>query len=128
MNEIILDSNILLRHFLQDIPQQSRHATEFIASIEKGEKIGYLSILVINEVIWILKKFYQIERKQYLPQLLTLLHLPSLKCLEIKKETLIVILEKMKQREIDFTDVYLFEIAGNRKIASFDHDFEKLRK
>ena len=120
MNEVLLDSNILLRHLLQDIPIQSEEATELINSLEKGEKIGYISILVVNEVIWILKRFYKIERKNYIPQLLKILQINSIKCVEIKKETLSNILERMKKREIDFTDVYLAEIAGNRKIASFD--------
>lgn len=126
MNEVILDTNILLRHFLQDIPTQSTEATRLIESIEKGEKTGYLSVLVVNEVIWILKRFYKIERKEYLPILLALLQLNNIKTLEAKKETVRNILEKMKKKEIDFTDVYLFEIAGDRTIASFDKDFEKL--
>lgn len=126
MNEIILDSNILLRHFLHDIPAQATKATQLIESIEKGEKIGYLSLLVVNEVIWILKRFYKIKRKEYLPVLLTLLQLNNIKVLEVKKETLKNIFEKMKKREADFTDVYLAEIVGNRTIVSFDKDFEKL--
>src|SRR3989344_5238394 len=126
MSELLLDSNIFLRHFLQDIPSQSSHATSIIAEIEKGEKVGYLSILVINEVIWILKRFYQVKRKDYISQLIKILHINNMKVVEVKKEVLLRILEKMKRREIDFTDVYLSEIAGNRAIASFDEDFEKL--
>lgn len=126
MNELLLDTNIFLRHFLQDVPSQSPKATAIIAEIEKGEKIGYLSILVVNEVIWILKRFYQVERKDYIPQLLKILHINNIKVVEVKKEILLKILEQMKRREIDFTDVYLSEIAGDKKIISFDQDFEKL--
>lgn len=127
MNEILLDSNIFLRHFLQDIPSQSQKATAIIAEIEKGEKVGYLSILVVNEVIWILKRFYQVERKDYISQLLKILHINNIKVVEVKKEILLKMFEKMKKREIDFTDIYLSEIAGSRKIISFDKDFEKLK-
>lgn len=126
MNEILLDSNILLRHLLQDIPQQAHEATELMDAIEKGDKVGHLSILVINEVIWILKRFYKIERKDYIPQLLKILQINNIKIIEIRKESLNKILEKMKKREIDFTDIYLSEIAEKRKIVSFDKDFEKL--
>ena len=127
MNELVLDSNILLRHFLQDIPHQSEKATEIINQIEKGETIGHLSVLVINEVIWILKRFYLIERKDYLPQLQKILHINNIRVIEIKKEILLTILERMKRREIDFTDVYLIEIAGGREVISFDTDLAKLR-
>lgn len=127
MTEILLDSNVLLRHFLHDIPTQSQKATTIITEIENGEKIGFLSILVINEVIWILRRYYYIKRRDYITQLLKLLQINTIKIVEIKKEVLIKILEKMKKREIDFTDVYLAEIAEDREIASFDKDFEKLK-
>jgi predicted nucleic acid-binding protein len=127
MNEVLLDSNVLLRHLLQDIPAQSSKATELIAAIEKGEKVGYLSILVVNEVIWILKRFYNIDRKDYLPQLLTILQINAIKVIEIKKEVLVGILEKMKKKEVDFTDVYLVAIAGNRTVVSFDQDVKRLQ-
>lgn len=127
MNELLLDSNVLLRHFLQDIPSQSQKATAIIAEVEKGEKIGFLSILVVNEVIWILRRFYHVKRKDYIPQLLKILHINNIKVIEIKKEVLLKILEKMKRREIDFTDVYLIEIAQDRSIVSFDRDYEKLK-
>ena len=128
MNEVLLDSNILLRHLLQDIPPQARVATELIDAIEKGNKVGYISILVINEVIWILKRFYKIERQNYIPQILKLLQINNIKIIEIKKKSLNKILETMKKREIDFPDIYLSEIAGTRIIASFDQDFERLGK
>lgn len=126
MNELLLDSNIFLRHFLQDIRSQSLDATTVISEVEKGEKVGFISILVINEVIWILKRFYKIDRRHYLPELIKILHINNIKIIEVKKEVLLRILEKMKPREIDFTDVYLSEIAGNRKVVSFDKDFKKL--
>ena len=126
MNEVLLDSNVLLRHFLQDIPTQAQEATELIEAIENGNKVGYISILVINEVIWILKRFYKIERKDYIPQLLKILQINNIKVIEIKKDSLNQILERMKKREIDFTDIYLSAIAENRKIVSFDKDFGKL--
>lgn len=126
MNEFLLDSNIFLRHLLQDIPSQSEYATNLITEIERGEKIGFVSILVINEVIWILKTFYKINRKHFIPQLVKLLQINSIKVVEIKKEVLFRILEKMKQRQIDFTDLYLAEIAEDKKVISFDKDFKKL--
>ena len=127
MTEIILDTNILLRHFLGDIPDQSQKATKIITELEESQTIGFLSILVINELIWILKRFYNLPRKTYVPQILKILQINNIKILEIKKELLIKILQNMKKREIDFTDVYLAEIANNRKIVSFDKDLQRLQ-
>ena len=127
MTEIILDTNILLRHFLGDIPDQSQKATKIITELEESQTIGFLSILVINELIWILKRFYHLPRKTYVPQILKILQINNIKILEIKKGLLIKILQTMKKREIDFTDVYLAEIANNRTIVSCDKDLQKLQ-
>lgn len=126
MNDLFLDSNIFLRHFLQDIPSQSPKATAIISEIEKGEKVGHVSILVVNEVLWILKRFYHVQRKDYISQIVKILHINNMKVVEIKKEILLKILEKMKKREIDFIDVYLSEIAGSKTIVSFDKNFQKM--
>lgn len=126
MSEVFLDTNIILRHFLQDIPEQSEKAGKIIEEIEKGERVGFLSVLVVNELIWILKRFYNLKRKVYIPQILKILQINNIKIVEIKKQILIAILEKMKKREVDFTDVYLHQIAGKRRVLSFDQDFQKL--
>ncbi len=79
-------------------------------------------------MIWIFKRFYKIERKDYLPQLLKLLQLNNIKVIEVKRERLTKILEAMKKREIDFTDIYLSDIAGSQKIVSFDQGFDILKR
>lgn len=127
MNEVLLDSNIFLRHFLQDIQPQSELATSVITEIEDGKKTGFISILVINETIWILRKFYKIERSRLYSQLISLLQINNIKVIEVQKKILFRILETMKKRDIDFTDVYLYEIRGKREVVSFDQDFKKLK-
>lgn len=126
MIEVFLDSNIILRHFLQDIPEQSEKAGRIIEEIEKGERVGFVSVLVVNELIWILKRFYNLKRREYIPQILKILQINNIKVVEVKKEVLITILERMKKREVDFTDVYLHQIAGKHRVVSFDQDIEKL--
>lgn len=125
MDEVIIDSNVFLRYFIQDIAEQFTVAKELFEHVEGGQKTGYISILVINEVSWILRKYYGVERKVYLPQLIKILHLDHIKILEAKKEAVINILEKMKKKQMDFTDLYLIEIAGSKDIVSFDRDLKK---
>ncbi len=126
MDQKIIDTNVFLRHLLQDIPDQSAIATETIRDIEDGKMTGLMSILVINELIWILEKYYKLKRNIYLPKLAQLLDLDHLKVIEAKKDQIENILEKMRSKKIDFTDIYLKEIKGEAQIISFDEDFGKI--
>lgn len=128
MIEIIIDTNILSRYFLDDIEDQSKKAQEIIRAIEKKKQIGLISILVLDELIWALETYYHLQRSAFLPTLIELLSFPQIKIIETKKEVVLTVLEKMqKYPKIDLTDIYLFTIANGRKIASFEKDFQKLK-
>lgn len=127
MKEILLDSNIFIRFLIQDVPSHFEKAKEIFEDIEEGRVKGFVSLLVVNEVIWILENFYELKRDLYIPKFLELLSLGNVKIMEAKKEAILTILQEMPKHTIDFTDVYLFKVKGKRSIASFDKDFEKLR-
>lgn len=126
MNQRIIDTNIILRHLLQDIPEQSETATAIINDIEDEKITGLVSILVINELIWILENYYSLKRNIFIPKLIKLLQLNHLKIIEAKKEQIAQVLEKMRKKKIDFTDFYLKEVRQDIPILSFDKDFKRL--
>lgn len=128
MKKVFIDTNILLRHLLQDVPAQSAKATKIIEDLEQDKYKGYISILVVNEALWILQGYYHMKRTDYIPQIRDILSLGSVKIPEMKKDHLFTILQHMEQQNIDFTDLYLFYTAGKTPIISFDKDFEKLKK
>lgn len=128
MNEVVLDTNIFLRYLIQDLPDQFEKAKEIFWEIEKGEKIGLISILVINELIWILENYYQLKRASYIPKIINIFSLNNIEIIEVKKSVIEKILEKMKKRKVDFTDFYLMQITTPEKLISFDKDFQKIQK
>lgn len=128
MKEILLDTNVFIRFLIKDVPSQFKRAQKVFEKIEKGETKGLVSILVINEVVWVLENFYELKREIYIPQLLKLLLLRHLKIIEAKKSLIIKTLQKMEKQKFDFTDLYLFQIAGRKKIFSFDKDFQKMSR
>lgn len=94
----------------------------------KKEKIkALLSILVVNEIIWIMDKYYKIDRLIYVSKLLQLLYLKSIKIIEMGKDMLISILKEAEKSKIDFTDLYLYYTQDINKIISFDKDFKKIK-
>ena len=125
-NILFLDSNIFIRLIAADVPEQSEKSRLVLGDIEKGKTSGKVSVLVVNEVIWILENFYNLKREVYLAQLLKLFAIKDLMIIEAKKQLVIRVLKKMLTNSFDFTDNYLSEIATSKTIFSFDKDFEKL--
>lgn len=128
MNRVYLDSNVILRLFLGDVASQKQRADALFTKIEQGEVVGYLSILVVNEIMWILEHFYGSNRGRYVPKLIKLLGMRHIKVAEIEKNNLVELLEKFQTKAIDFTDIYLSFIAKDKgEIASFDKDLVRLK-
>lgn len=53
-----LDSNILLRHLMQDDPVQSPVATRFLTEELDEENPGFVSVAVLCEMVWTLRGTY----------------------------------------------------------------------
>ncbi|HZF93290.1 MAG TPA: type II toxin-antitoxin system VapC family toxin [Allosphingosinicella sp.] len=53
-----LDSNVLLRHLMQDDPGQSPAATRFLSEELTEQEPGFVSIAVLCETVWTLKGHY----------------------------------------------------------------------
>jgi len=128
MNKKVIDTNIFLRYLIQDNPQQHQKAKNYLDDIEQGKLTGLVSILVVDELIWALERYYRIKRPEFMPQILKIFNLKHINFLETKKDLILNCLEKIKDNKIDFTDVYLSQIATQKNILSFDKDFVKLYK
>lgn len=118
----LIDTNLILRLLLGDIPSQLAKSKKLFKRIEEKKAVGLVSILVINELIWILEHFYKKKRAEFIPPILKLVSLPTIKILEIRKNGLILILKEMEKTTLDLTDLYLSFLTQKtkRKIASFD--------
>ncbi len=125
MRDIVLDTNIFIRYFTQDVVSQYKIARQIFENIEGNNVRGLISILVVNEIIWIMDRHYQIDRIVYLPKLIRLLLLEHAEIIEIDKNLLIKILQVMQKTNLDFTDLYLLYTTDKTKIYSFDKDFKK---
>jgi predicted nucleic-acid-binding protein len=59
-----LDTNVLLRYLVQDDPKQSLRATEIIERRLTEQEPGFVSLLSILEVVWVLKSLFKRSRQQ----------------------------------------------------------------
>ncbi len=58
-----IDTNVLIRYLVQDDPLQSLYATHFIEKECKVENPGFINIIVLCEVVWILEAAYKYPKK-----------------------------------------------------------------
>jgi predicted nucleic acid-binding protein len=81
MSDPFLDTNIFLRHILNDDPVKSPACFALIRAIERGETTVWTSELAIAEVVFVLesKRTYNVPRDTIRDVLLPLLSLPGIK-------------------------------------------------
>lgn len=57
-----LDTNVLVRYIVQDHPEQSAAAARLIEGQCTAQAPGYLSVLVLVELVWVLTSAYGFEK------------------------------------------------------------------
>lgn len=122
-----LDTNILLRHLLQDHPEQSPRCTAFLASVERREIEVRISDLVVFETVFVLERTYKKPRGAVRDAVLPLVQLPGV--LIPGKRAWPKVFDLYVSGNISFADAYhavLMGQAGIEEIVSFGRDFERV--
>ncbi len=127
MKTVFVDANIVIRLLVKDDEDQLQESQEFFKKVENRKIHAIFSILVISEIVWILERFYHIKKSDFIPQVQALFELKKVEILESNKQIIFQSLQLMKNKNVDFTDAYLFVNKGEYEIFSFDRDFEKMR-
>ena len=121
-----LDTNVLVRFFAQDDAEQSRRVDEFIQSLTP-EDPGYVSLVVIAELIWVLRGRYRASKSQLIHCLNQLLNSPEL---VLESESAVAqAMQLFASRKADFTDCLIersCHLAGCGLTVTFDRDAASL--
>ena len=125
----LLDTNIILRHLLNDDPVKSRACFGLIQAIEQDELTAWTSHLVIAEVVFVLsnKKTYNLTREEVRDRLLPLINLPGLKI--DKKRLFNRVFDLYTSLPLDYIDCYhaaLVEQSQKKQVISYDTHFDKI--
>lgn len=122
-----LDTNVILRHLLQDHPDHSRRATAYISRIERGEMRVRIADSVVFEAVFMLSGLYRRSKTEIRDALLPLIDLPD-----------IVLPGKGRFREVfdlyvdlnlSIVDAYhavLMKYLGLREVLSFDRGLDRV--
>ena len=121
-----IDTNILVRFFAEDAPDQSRRADRFLQSLNP-ESPGFLSLVSIAELVWVLRSRYGIKKRQLIQYLEMLLNSSEL-VLE-SQVSVNQALGRFKSGKADFADCLIERsgaLAGCTDTVTFDEDASKL--
>lgn len=115
-----LDTNVLVRYITQDDPVQSAKASELIESLTTDSP-GYISLVSIVELVWVLQSCYQSAKSEVVLVLETLLRTRELTVEQA--EIIWQALRKFVASKGDFADCLIersAHAAGCKYTATFD--------
>ncbi|OOR91571.1 PIN domain-containing protein [Moraxella bovis] len=123
---ISLDTNILVRYLTKDDTVQYQKVVALFQKLHTDNEQGFISLLVVLEVNWVLAFSYKIPRNEIIHSLLTLLNFPFLTFEQANhlQQTLLYaqnntfdlsdLLIACKSRSLDNLPVYTFDKKASR--------------
>lgn len=128
MKTLIIDTNILLRFLLADVPKQFKEVKKVFEEAKTGQLKLIISQITIFEVIFNLVKLYQFKKEIIVFNLRRLLAVPYLEIQdrEIFDQALVI----FKDANLDFVDCFILafgQIAGS-KIFTFDRKIKRFER
>ena len=122
-----IDTNVLVRYLAQDDPKQSAVATRFIEGSLSVEHPGFVSMITLCEIAWVLAESYGADRKHIREIVERLL---ATKQLVIERTELVwKALRAWEGVPADFSDALIGQIAiahGSEKTVTFDRTAARL--
>jgi predicted nucleic-acid-binding protein len=129
-----LDTNVIVRYLAQDDVRQAAIATRLIEGSLSAEARGFVSIVTLAEVVWVMASNYRAARAAVADIVEGLLTAPQL-AIE-KADVIWRALRAFRESKADFSDAVIVELgrdAGCAKTVTFDREaaahagFEALR-
>lgn len=119
-----LDTNVLVRYLTQDDAKQAAIATRLIERELSAAQPGFVSLVVLVEVCWVLQRLYAATQSEVLATVEDLLQ--SAQFVIEQRQAVQATTQQMRSRaavKVGFTDVLIVEIGkaqGCEQTLSFD--------
>lgn len=124
----IIDTNVLLRLLLQDIPSQYNQAEKLFLDAKKGKIDLIIPQIVIFEINFALRKFYHLQKEEIIEKLKSLVSTDyvKVKSRDIFQQAFIL----YKQNKVSFVDCFLVAKAEAEEadLFTFDRKLKNLQK
>jgi len=113
-NKAVIDTNLLVRFLTEDDPEKARAVETLLSKAGKGEVKILIPSVVIAELVWVLKSYYEMEAGEISELVGAILSTPGLDTQD--KSILREALKTYGRKGIDFVDAWILEFARARKI------------
>lgn len=123
-----LDTNILIRYLTQDDPVQSPKATEIIEGKLTAANPGFVSVVTLAEVVWVLDRVYALSAPELVSAIEQVLQADVL-VIENEQEVFVA-MTALKQGLGRFADALIAELgvkAGCHHTLTFDRKALRLQ-
>ena len=123
-----LDTNVLVRHLVQDDPGQSRKATQLITKQCTRDDPGFINRVVLCELVWVLESAYGYSKDTIVAVLDKLLRTSQLKIEDVQAAW--TAFRMYQKGKADFADCLLGttnRIGGCERTVTFDQSASKLQ-
>ena len=121
-----LDTNVLVRYIMQDDAKQSLKATKIVEELDAVENSGYVTLVSIIELVWVLSASYELTRAQVAQALDSLTQAKQIKI--ESADQVIRALRVFKIGKSDFADCLIersANSAGCEETVTFDVNASK---
>ena len=123
----LLDANLILRFLLDDHPDFNSRARAFFRALHDGEKNALVLDCVLAECVYVLEKFYRVQRREIEEKLSAILQFAGI--IGNDSRQLGDALRLYARKKVDIVDAILIsKSAPDRPIASWDDDIRKLTR
>lgn len=125
--KIFLDTNFLLRVFLQDNQLQFESCKNLISQIEEGKFSVYTSSIVFLEISYVLKSVYKLPYQAIIDILDSVLEIRGI--IIIEKTNTKLAFEFYKKYKMKFTDCLIAsQLPKGIILVSFDEELSKIKE
>lgn len=122
----LIDTNVILRYLMGDIPVQTVRASALMERLESGAERAEILESVISEAVWTMESFYRVSRPEIAEKLAAIL---SFRGVQVpSKGLLIKALARFSATSADFVDCLLAAKAMQKKLAVYSFDAKDFRR
>lgn len=102
--EAFIDTNVLLRYLLDDVPEQADAVESLLEQAADGKLVLHTNAMVLAELIWTCESYYHLPKDQIREKVLMILNTTGLQVEDYDLATEAVFL--YVDKNIDFIDAY----------------------
>ena len=116
-----LDTNVMVRYLVQDHPEQSAQATRLIETELSPDCPGFVSLVCLVEIVWVLERCYDQSKAQLLDVIERMLEVRQL--VVERPDQVVLARHRFSEGVAGFSDALILtlaEEAGCETTYSFD--------